>query len=203
MIIILLAQIQMAFNVNALPVSMGPIVETLDTPATMVGTALVVYSLCVAAFVMLGAKLGKLFGERLVFQITVIIHGLAMGLMAVSPDVRVMIGAQALAGLAAAALVPTLVVLVAANYHSDQQAQALGLLAGAPAMAGVLAFLIAGYLGTAFSWRYSFGHHARPVACGAGTELSPQTGPASEGCQNRFCRRAADRPGYDLDQPGL
>ncbi len=157
MIIILLAQIQMAFNVNALPVSIGPIVETLDTPATTVGTALVVYSLCVAAFVMLGAKLGKLFGERLVFQITVIIHGLAMGLMAVSPDVRVMIGAQALAGLAAAALVPTLVVLVAANYHGDQQAQALGLLAGAPAMAGVLAFLIAGYLGTAFSWRYSFG----------------------------------------------
>ena len=45
MIIILLAQIQMAFNVNALPVSIGPIVETLDTPATMVGTALVVYSL--------------------------------------------------------------------------------------------------------------------------------------------------------------
>ena len=157
MIIILLAQIQMAFNVNALPVSIGPIVETLDTPATMVGTALVVYSLCVAAFVMLGAKLGKLFGERLVFQVTVIIHGLAMGLMAVSPDARVMIAAQALAGLAAAALVPTLVVLVAANYHGDQQAQALGLLAGAPAMAGVLAFLIAGYLGTAFSWRYSFG----------------------------------------------
>lgn len=157
MIIILLAQIQMAFNVNALPVSIGPIVETLDTPATMVGTALVVYSLCVAAFVMLGAKLGKLFGERLVFQVTVIIHGLAMGLMAISPDARVMIGAQALAGLAAAALVPTLVVLVAANYHGDQQAQALGLLAGAPAMAGVLAFLIAGYLGTAFSWRYSFG----------------------------------------------
>ena len=157
MIIILLAQIQMAFNVNALPVSMGPIVETLDTPATTVGTALVVYSLCVAAFVMLGAKLGKLFGERLVFQVTVIIHGLAMGLMAVSPDASVMIAAQALAGLAAAALVPTLVVLVAANYHGDQQAQALGLLAGAPAMAGVLAFLFAGYLGTAFSWRYSFG----------------------------------------------
>jgi MFS family permease len=156
MIIILMAQIQMAFNVNALPVSMGPIVETLDTSATTVGTALVVYSLCVAAFVMLGAKLGKLFGERLVFQVTVILHGLAMGLMAASPDAGMMINAQALAGLAAAALVPTLVVLVAANYHGGQQAQALGLLAGAPAMAGVLAFLIAGYLGTAFSWRYSF-----------------------------------------------
>lgn len=155
--IILLAQVQMAFNVNALPVSIGPIVEDLETPATTVGTALVVYSLCVAAFVMLGAKIGKKLGERLVFQVAVVAHGLAMGMMALSPDVSTMINAQAIAGLAAAALVPTLVVLVAANYHGQQQAQALGFLAGAPAVAGVLAFLIAGVLGTVASWRYSFG----------------------------------------------
>ena len=37
--IILLAQIQMGFNVNALPVSIGPIVEELDAAATDVGTA--------------------------------------------------------------------------------------------------------------------------------------------------------------------
>jgi MFS family permease len=157
MIIILMAQIQMAFNVNALPVSIGPIVEELDAPATAVGTALVVYSLFVAAFVMLGAKLGRLIGERLVFQVTVVLHGLAMGMMAFSSDVSTMNNAQALAGLAAAALVPTLVVLIAANYHGRQQEQALGLLAGAPAMSGVLAFLVAGYLGTLLSWRYSFG----------------------------------------------
>lgn len=41
LIIILLAQIQMAFNVNAIPVSMGPIVEDLNTTAISVGTALV------------------------------------------------------------------------------------------------------------------------------------------------------------------
>ena len=157
MIIILLAQIQMAFNVNALPVSIGAIVEDLDTSATAVGTALVIYSLFVAAFVMLGAKIGKLFGERLVFQVTVLLHGLAMGMMALSPNTTTMNNAQIVAGLAAAALVPTLVVLVAANYQGKQQEQALGLLAGAPAMAGVLAFLIAGFLATALSWRYSFG----------------------------------------------
>ena len=77
MVIILLAQIQMGFNVNAIPVSIGPIAEDLDAAATDVGTALVVYSLFVAAFVMLGAKLGKIFGERLVFQVTVILHGAA------------------------------------------------------------------------------------------------------------------------------
>src|SRR5690606_13041932 len=65
--------------------------------------------------------------------------------------------AQALAGIAAAGLVPTLVVLISNNYHGKQQEQALGLIAGAPAISGVLAFLVAGYLGTALSWRYSFG----------------------------------------------
>ncbi len=157
LIIILLAQIQMAFNVNAIPVSMGPIVDELNISATSVGTALVFYSLSVAAFVMLGAKLGKIFGARLVFQVMALAHGAAMLMMALSTNAETMNLAQALAGLAAAALVPTLVVLIAANYHYKQQAQALGILAGTPAISGALAFFIAGLLGTLVSWRLSFG----------------------------------------------
>lgn len=157
LVIILLAQIQMAFNVNALPVSVGPIVEELGVPATSVGTALVFYSLFVAAFVLVGAKLGKMFGDRLVFQVTALAHGAAMAVMAFSSSAAMMNLAQALAGLAAAALVPTLVVLIAANYRDQQQAQALGILAGTPAISGALAFFIAGLLGTLVSWRLSFG----------------------------------------------
>ena len=157
MAIILLAQMQMAFNVNALPVSIGAIVEDLDVSATAISTALVVYSLFVAAFVMVGAKIGRLFGERRVFQVTVLLHGAAMGMMALSTNASMMNNAQVVAGLAAAALVPSLVVLIAANYHGSQQEQALGLLAGASPLAGVLAFLVAGFLATALSWRYSFG----------------------------------------------
>ncbi len=155
--IIVLAQMQMAFNVNAIPVSIGPIVEELNISSTSVGTALVIYSLFVAAFVLVGAKLGKIFGERLVFQVMVLAHGAAMGIMALSSSAEMMNLSQALAGLAAAALVPTLVVLIAFNYQGKQKAQALGILAGSPALAGALAFFIAGFLGTVLSWRYSFG----------------------------------------------
>ena len=157
MAVIVLAQMQMAFNVNAIPVSIGPIVEELNVSATSVGTALVFYSLFVAAFVMVGAKLGKMFGERLVFQVTALLHGGAMALMALSQDAGMMNTAQALAGLAAATLVPTLVVLTAANYSGPQKAQALGILAATPALSGALAFFVAGFLGTYLSWRYSFG----------------------------------------------
>ena len=64
LVIIVLAQLQMAMNVSVLPVSLGPISEDLDAPATATATALLIYSLFVAAFVMLGAKIGKLVGER-------------------------------------------------------------------------------------------------------------------------------------------
>jgi len=156
LVIIVLAQLQLATNVSALPVSLGPISAELDAPATAAATALLIYSLCVAAFVMMGAKVGKIIGERLVFQVSIVVHLLAMALMAVSGNVTTMNLAQAISGIAAAAMVPTLVVLVAANYHGRQQATALGVLAGIPAVASALTFVLAGFLATAFSWRYSY-----------------------------------------------
>src|SRR5262245_21398943 len=154
--VIVLAQLQMAINVNILPVSLGPISEDLHAPATATATALLVYSLFVAAFVMPGAKIGKLLGERRVFQGAVVAHGAAMILMATSTDAGTMNTAQAIAGVAAAALVPTLVVLIASTYHGRQQETSLGVLAGIPAVASAFTFVIAGFLATALSWRYSY-----------------------------------------------
>jgi hypothetical protein len=72
LIVIVLAQLQLNMNVSVLPVSLGPISEDLAAPTTAVATALLLYSLFVAAFVMLGAKIGKLGGERRVFQASVV-----------------------------------------------------------------------------------------------------------------------------------
>jgi MFS family permease len=155
--VVVLAQLQMAMNISVLPVSLGPIAADLDAPATSAATALLLYSLFVAALVMLGAKIGKLLGERLVLQASVVLHGVAMALMATSADVRTMNTAQAIAGVAAAAAVPTFVVLIAANYHGRQQETSLGVLAGIPAVASAVTFLVAGLLATVLSWRYSFG----------------------------------------------
>lgn len=104
-------------NISVLPVSLGPISEDLHAPATAAATALLIDSLLVAAFVMLGAKVGNLVGERLVLQVCVVVHGLAMALMAISTNAGTMNLAQAIAGVTAAAAVPTLVVLIAANYR--------------------------------------------------------------------------------------
>jgi MFS family permease len=80
-----------------------------------------------------------------------------MVLMTFSPTATVMIAAQGLAGAAGAALVPSLVALIADNYKGRQQATALGALGSARAGAGVAAFLIGGILGTFIGWRPAFG----------------------------------------------
>ena len=157
LIIILLAQLQMAINVSALPISVGAIVDDLDTSPTSVSTALVVYSLAVAGFVILGARLGKLVGSRLVFQAAVVVHGLAIGAAALSSSANELIQYQGLAGLAAAALVPTLIVLIATHYRGEQQTQSLGVLGGAQALASLLAFPLIGVLIALASWRFALG----------------------------------------------
>ena len=157
LVVIVLAQLQMGMNLSVLPVSLGPISEDLNAPATAAATGVLLYSCSLPRWVMLGAKIGKLVGERRVFQASVVAHGAAMVLMATSTDASVMNTAQVIAGVAAAALVPTLVVLIAANYHGRQQATALGVLAGMPAVSSAVTFVIAGVLATALSWRYSYG----------------------------------------------
>lgn len=156
-LVIGLAQILMVFNVSTLQVSIEAITSSFRAPATAVGTAIVVYSLVVAGLIMLGARIGQAIGSLRVFRAMLALFGIAMGIMALSPGVITMIFAQVLAGVAAAALVPSLVVLVADNYSGPGQAKALGWLGGAQAMGIVLAFVLAGMLATWISWRVTFG----------------------------------------------
>lgn len=157
MIVIGMAQALMSFNVAAIPVSMAGMVRDFNTPPTTVGTAIVMYSLGVSGFVMLGAKLGQRFGAKRIFQIVVAIFAVGVSVVALSPSALVMVAAQAMCGLAAAALVPSLVALIANHYSGTQQAEAVGWLGSARAIAGVLAFLIVGSIATFVSWRLAFG----------------------------------------------
>jgi MFS family permease len=156
LIVVVLTQIQASFAVNALTVSMAGITSDLDTPATSVGTAITASTFAMAAFILLGAKLGARFGTRRVFQIAVIIHGVAMAAVALSVSPVMLFIAQAASGAVIAIIAPALTVFIATNYHGKKQGQAIGLLAAAIPAAGVLALLIAGTFASTIGWRWSF-----------------------------------------------
>jgi MFS family permease len=156
MVVIAMGQMLMSFNVSAIPVSMSGMIESFNTAPTTVASAVVMYSMGVSGFVILGGKLGQRFGAKLFFQIAVTLFLVAMVLMVISPSAKVMLAAQALAGFAGASLVPTLVALIANHYRGKQQAKAVGWLGSARAIAGVLALVVVGYIAQ-FNWRLAFG----------------------------------------------
>jgi len=157
MIAIALGQVMMSFNVASLPVSMGGMVASFGVPPTTIATGIVMYSLAVAGFVMLGAKLVQRFGSTTVFRAVVGLFGVAQVIMTFAPSATAMMVAQLACGLAAAVIVPSLVALIAHHYRGEQQATAVGALGSARAAAGVCAFLIGGLLGTFIGWRPVFG----------------------------------------------
>jgi predicted MFS family arabinose efflux permease len=157
MIAIALGQMIMSFNVASLPVALGGMVESFHVPPTTIATGIVAYSMLVAGFVMLGAKLTQRYGAARVFRAAVVLFCISQVLMTFSPTATIMISAQALCGAAGAVIVPSLVALIAENYKGRQQATAVGALGSARAAAGVLAFVIGGVLGTFIGWRPAFG----------------------------------------------
>ncbi|WP_198669068.1 MFS transporter [Elioraea thermophila] len=131
--------------------------QSFGVPPTTIATGIVMYSLAVAGFVMLGAKPVRRFGSTRVSRVVVASFGIAQVLMTFSQAAMVMLVAQLCAGLAAAVIVPALVALIAHHYRGEQQATAVGALGSARAGPGVLAFLIGGILGTFIGWRPVFG----------------------------------------------
>ncbi|MFF1572284.1 MFS transporter [Leifsonia sp. NPDC058292] len=156
MVGLFLAQVLMSFNVSALPVSLGGMVDDFNVPPTTVSTAIVTYGIAVAALVMVGAKIGQRIGWVLIFRIVVALFAASALMMVFAPTIGWVIAGQALAGASAAIIVPSLVALIAENYHGAQQATAIGSLGSARALSGVSAFLIGGTLATLVGWRPVF-----------------------------------------------
>lgn len=156
LIVVVFTQVQASFAVNALTVSMAGITTDLNTPATSVGTAITAGTFAMAAFILLGAKIGARFGTRGVFQIAVAIHAAAMAGVALSLSPAMLFIAQASSGAVIALIAPALTVFIATNYSGDRQAKAIGLLAAAIPLAGILALLLAGWFAETIGWRYSF-----------------------------------------------
>ncbi|WP_258234333.1 MFS transporter [Brevibacterium oceani] len=156
MIGLFLAQVLMSFNVAALPISLGGMVEDFGVPPTVASSTIVVYGLAVAALVMTGAKLGQRIGWVLIFRVVLVVFAASSLLMIFSRTVAWVITGQLLAGAAAAIIVPALVALIAENYRGAQQAAAVGSLGSARAFSGMSAFLIGGTLGTFVGWRPIF-----------------------------------------------
>ena len=157
MLILSAAQFVMVLDSSVMNVAISQIVDDLDTSIQGVQTAITLYTLVMAAFMLLGAKLGDILGRNRAFAIGLAIYGVGSLTTALSPNLTVLlIGWSGIEGFGAVLVVPAIAALTAATYEGHDRALAYALLGGIAAIAVAAGPLIGGWVTTEFTWRYVF-----------------------------------------------
>jgi MFS family permease len=157
MLILASAQFVMVLDSSVMNVAISQIVDDLDTTIQGVQTAITLYTLVMAAFMLLGAKLGDILGRNRAFAIGLAIYGVGSLTTALSPNLGVLLlGWSGVEGFGAVLVVPAIAALTAASYEGRERALAYALLGGIAAIAVAAGPLIGGWVTTQFSWRYVF-----------------------------------------------
>ena len=157
MLILASAQFVMVLDSSVMNVAISQIVEDLDTSIQGVQTAITLYTLVMAAFMLLGAKLGDILGSNRAFAIGLAIYGVGSLTTALSPNLAVLlVGWSGVEGFGAVLVVPAIAALTAATYEGRDRALAYALLGGIAAIAVAAGPLIGGWVTTEFTWRYVF-----------------------------------------------
>ena len=111
------AQFVMVLDTSVMNVAISQIVEDLDTTIQGVQTAITMYTLVMAAFMLLGAKLGDVLGRNRAFVVGLAIYGIGSLTTALSPNLTVLlIGWSGVEGCGAVLVIPAIAALTAASY---------------------------------------------------------------------------------------
>jgi MFS family permease len=191
------AQFVMVIDSTVMNVSIADLVADLNTTVTAIQAAVTLFTLVMASSMIIGGKLGDIWGRRNAFRIGLIVYGIGSGLTAIAGDVRMLyLGWSLVEGLGAALIMPTISALVASNFRGAQRATAYGMIAAAASAAMTLGPLIGGWVTTSFSWRYVFA--AETVTCVAILALAGLIADAPSAQRPRF-----DGVGAALSATGL
>jgi MFS family permease len=151
------AQFVMVLDSSVMNVSISQIVHDLNTSIQGVQTAITMYTLVMAAFMLVGAKLGDMFGRDRIFAIGLAVYACGSLITALSPNLAVLLfGWSLIEGIGAVMVIPAIAALIASNYEGKQRALAYGIIGGVAGAAIAAGPLIGGWVTTELSWRYVF-----------------------------------------------
>lgn len=114
------------------------------------------YTLCMSALLLLGGAAADQFGRRLMFIVGVGVFGAASIGCGLASNVQVLVAMRVAQGVGAALLIPCSLALIGAAFDEQGRGAAIGIWAGASAIAAGVAPLLGGWLVDHSSWRMIF-----------------------------------------------
>jgi MFS family permease len=150
-------QFVMALDTTVMNTAIATVADDVGTTVTGIQTAITMYTLVMASFMITGGKIGEILGHKRAFSIGCVIYACGSFTTALAPNLTVlMIGWSGLEGLGAVLIMPAIVALIASNFGKAERPRAYGLVAAAGAIALALGPLIGGAFTTYASWRWVF-----------------------------------------------
>ena len=151
------AQFVMVLDTTVMNVSITQVVADLNTTVVGLQTAITMYTLVMAAFMLIGGKIGDRWGAKRAFWIGGLVYGAGSLTTALSPNLGVLlIGWSLVEGLGAVLVIPAIAALTAATYQGKQRAMAYGILGGVSGASMAAGPIIGGWVTANLSWRYVF-----------------------------------------------
>jgi MFS family permease len=151
------AQFVMTLDSTVMNVSISTVVKDLHTTISAMQACITFYTLTMAAFMLLGAKLGDVWGRRRALVIGSIVYAVGSATTALAPNIVVLfLGWSVIEGLGAVLVIPAIAALIADNYSGHARVTAFAAIGAASGVAVAVGPLIGGFLTTYASWRYVF-----------------------------------------------
>src|SRR5262245_19180362 len=115
------------------------------------------YSLTIATLLIIGGRLGDLYGHRRMFIVGVALFGLGSLLASTSHSVpQLFIGEALIEGIGASLMIPATLSILSTTFEGAERATAFAAWGAVAGAAVTLGPLVGGYLTTYHSWRWAF-----------------------------------------------
>ena len=155
--ILLMSVLIAALDTTVLNVAIPTILREFDTTLPSLQWVITGYSLTFAALLIIGGRLGDIFGARRVFIIGVTLFGLGSLIASLSSGVvTLVIGEAIIEGIGASLMLPATMGILSGTFHGRERATAFATWGAVMGAAVAFGPLIGGYLTTNYSWRWAF-----------------------------------------------
>ena len=152
-----MAMFVLVVDTSLMNVSISAVVEDLDTTVSGVQAAIALEALVSAAFILIGSKIGDLFGRKRAYVLGLLGYALGALSMALAQSLTAIVFFWAiLGGLGASLLLPAMQSLIHGNFEGAAQRRVYALVGAAAAIAAAVGPLLGGFITTYMSYRVAF-----------------------------------------------
>lgn len=156
-ILLAMAMFVLVIDTSIMNVSITAVARDLDTSVSGVQSVIALEALVSAAFILIGSKIGDLFGRKRAYVLGLLGYAAGAAAMTVTTNLTTMVIFWAiLGGLGASMLLPAMQSLIHGNFQGAAQRKTYALVGAAAAVGAAVGPLLGGFVTTYLSWRVGF-----------------------------------------------